>query len=174
MGKWKKEGDRFLGSIPANALFLLGLKRSWLFPETRQDEVESRRENPKYTDSKHQKIRDLILEKETANQVFFLRTSNALAPFPGFADPRQVPPADPEVFQNASKWLQSHMDPVTEQPYVPLKLDPSWWRTRFKATDKRYTGAVDVIIKNFQTGAHDFAPVMELLFQSNPTLDVVR
>mmetsp|Transcript_63572 Transcript_63572/g.196879 ORF Transcript_63572/g.196879 Transcript_63572/m.196879 type:complete len:199 (+) Transcript_63572:70-666(+) len=162
---WDREGDALLSRIPEDALLFFGSKRSWVFPETVAESEESRAENPKYTSEKYQKIRDFILQKEARNEVFFLKP-------PGFQYNGDLYHGDPEAFPSASAWIQLHEDPATGKPFLPLLLDPAWWKSSFKPESARYTRHVGTIVKNFLNGAHDYAPVMELLHQSNPTLDI--
>jgi len=151
--------------LTPDALFFFGSKRSWIFPEGAAELAESRKENPKYTNLKYQPLRDLILEKEARNEVFFLKP-------PGFVYNGSLFHGHPDAFANASAWLQKHNDPMTGQPYEPLKLDPKWWQNDFKRADAKYTSAVGTIVKNFQCGAHDYAPVQELLYQSNKMFNI--
>mmetsp|Transcript_92287 Transcript_92287/g.152867 ORF Transcript_92287/g.152867 Transcript_92287/m.152867 type:complete len:213 (-) Transcript_92287:8-646(-) len=163
--KWDKEGEACLSQIPEDALFFFGSKRSWVFPENEAEVQESRRNSSRYTKPDYQKIRDLILKKEGAQQVFFLKP-------PGFKYNGDLFHGDPAAFHIASKWLTGHLDPVTGKPYSPLILQPDWWRTEFDRFKAKYTNSVDTIIKNFECGAHDYNPVKELLYQSNPSLEI--
>jgi len=58
--------------------------------------------------------------------------------------------------------------------YLPLKLDAAWWasdafnREEFQFVDR--TQSVDVVLEELKSNALRFAPSMEILFQSNPTL----
>lgn len=164
---WDRQGQALLEQIPENALFFFGSKRSWVFPANKEEAAESRTENAKYTSPTYQQIRELILEKEARDQVFFLKP-------PGFKYNGDLYHGDPAAFPKASKWLQRHKDPITGKAYAPLLLDPAWWETKFDPSTCKHTKAARSVVKNFQCGAHDYAPVMELLYQSNPCLDIVH
>jgi len=163
MREWDGKGFELLKEIPSNALFFFGSKRSWVFPENSEEHQESVKENSRYTKPTYQALRDLILEKESRGEVFFLKP-------PGFKYNGDLFHGDPGAFPLASTWIQRHTDPLTGKPFAPLLLDPQWWATSFK--NSKYTRHVGTIVKNFQRGAHDYAPVMELLHQSNPTLEI--
>jgi hypothetical protein len=167
MSNFDRKGDALLQQIPSNALFFFGSKRSWVFPDGDEQLNESRNENPRYTAAQYQPLRDLIVEKETRGEVFFLKP-------PGFKYNGNLYHGDPAAFSNASDWLVTLDDPVSGKKYNPLKLDESWWQTEWDKSTKKYTSAVMLIVKNFKNGAHDYAPVMELLHQSNPTLQIIH
>jgi len=88
---------------------------------------------------------------------------------------------DPAAFPRVSQWLHALDDPVTGAKYAPLRLDPDWWHSRgewasgggFAADGAKFTRSAALVVKNFSAGAHDYSPMMELLHQSNPTIDVV-
>jgi len=118
------------------------------------------------TKAKYKLIRDLILEKEARGEVIFLKP-------PGFKYNGSLYHGDPSAFARVSEWLVTCDDPVTGEKCKPLKLDAAWWRTEWDRTTSKYTDCVMAIVKNFENGAHDYAPVMELLHQSNPTVVIV-
>eukprot|EP00933_Yihiella_yeosuensis_P020964 TRINITY_DN16704_c0_g3_i2.p1 TRINITY_DN16704_c0_g3~~TRINITY_DN16704_c0_g3_i2.p1 ORF type:complete len:180 (+),score=27.85 TRINITY_DN16704_c0_g3_i2:82-621(+) len=164
MSRWDKLGDALLTQVQPNALFLFGSKRSWVFPETESERRESRK-YPRYTQSKFQRLRDLIQEKEARDEVFWLKPE-------GFQYNGDLYHGDPEAFPKASDWLQRQEDPSTGTAFSPLQLDEDWWKTQFDPKTAKYDKKVDRIVKNFTCGAHDYAPLMELLHQSNPTLNI--
>lgn len=163
---FEQQGEQLFEQIAENALFLFGSQRSWVFPETPDQLQESRFQNPRYTHPQYQPVRDLILRKEAAGCVFFLKP-------PGFKYNGGLHEGHPDAFLFASEWLTSLSDPVTGLPYKPLLLDPSWWRTEFGSEEAEHSRDAELIIKNFSNGAHDYGPLMELLAQSNPNLDIV-
>jgi len=165
--QWDQKGPTLISEMPRDALFFFGSKRSWVFPSTEAEVKESKGENPKYTHDRYQPVRALILQKESRNEVFWLKP-------PGFVYNGSLFHGDPAAFGRASEWLQQLADPVTGQRYQPLRLDPDWWRQSFEKHSAEYTRHVDTIIRNFTNGAHDYMPVMELLHQSNPTLDIIH
>eukprot|EP00929_Paragymnodinium_shiwhaense_P004734 TRINITY_DN10587_c0_g1_i1.p1 TRINITY_DN10587_c0_g1~~TRINITY_DN10587_c0_g1_i1.p1 ORF type:complete len:183 (+),score=20.73 TRINITY_DN10587_c0_g1_i1:233-781(+) len=163
---YDREGDALLAKIPEDALFFFGSKRSWVFPQGEAEKLESTGENPRYTRPQYQPVRDLILAKESKDQVFWLKP-------PGFVYNGDLFHGDPEAFPRASQWLQRHKDPSTGEPYRPLLLEPEWWNSQFNPRQGKFYTHVNRIIKNMQCGAHDYGPVMELLHQSNPTLEIM-
>jgi len=62
-----------LEHLAPDALFFFGSKRSWVFPQSEEEQIESHRENPRYLREAYQPIRELILAKEALGQVFFLK-----------------------------------------------------------------------------------------------------
>jgi len=82
-----------------------------------------------------------------------------------------------------SKFFEEKLDPVNEQPYQPLLLDPWWWRVRFNrtgATSARYVANAGVVISNIcdvwnnQSKRNiDIPALQELVHQSNPTLEPI-
>lgn len=157
-------GDpNLLEKIPESALFFFGSKRSWVFPETAEELKEAKGQNPRYRRPEYQPLRDLVLAKEARDQVFWLKP-------PGFVYNGNLFHGHPDAFRLASEWLQRQDDPVTGAKYRPLLLEPAWWKTKFDPKQAKHYDRVETIIKNFQCGAHDYGPVMELLHQSNPTL----
>ena len=107
-------------------------------------------------------MRVLILEKEAVGQVFFLKP-------PDFKYNGSLYHGDPGAFEKVSKWLVSLDDPITGEKYKPLNLDEEWWVKEWDKSTHKYTSAATTIVKNFKNGAHDYAPVKELIHQSNPT-----
>jgi len=165
--RWDSRGVAILAELPEDSLFFFGSKRSWVFPATEAELEESRSENPRYICRSYQPLRDLIKFKEARGEVYWLKPQ-------GFEYNGSLYHGHPDAFPKASDWLQSLNDPTTGDRYAPLLLDPQWWNGSFKKEDAKYTSASRLIVKNFLNGAHDYAPVMELLHQSNPTLDIVH
>lgn len=84
--------------------------------------------------------------------------------------------------QRLSSFFEDKIDPVREQPYRPLLLDPHWWRVRFDRHRARFVGNPSVICGQIaghvgadSNGLHSMditeQVMKELLFQSNPTLE---
>jgi len=87
--------------------------------------------------------------------------------------------------QKLSKFFEEKIDPVSEQPYRPLLLDPHWWRVRFLRTSARFVGSPSCVIATISQrptaevgnqgpgAAADMAipTLQELIYQSNPTLE---
>jgi len=73
------------------------------------------------------------------------------------------------------------MDPVTEQPYKPLLLDPHWWRVNFHRATARYCNNPAVIAANISERSNagidkrDVAlhVLQELIYQSNNMLEPI-
>jgi len=80
-----------------------------------------------------------------------------------------------------SKFFEEKIDPVSEQPYRPLLLDPQWWRVRFARTSARYIANPSVVIANISEKSNagldkrdvDMPALQELIYQSNPTLEPI-
>jgi len=165
MSQWDRKGLALLEEL-TDALFFFGSKRSWVFPASKAERDESRGQNPGYMQDRFQPLRSLIIEKESRGEVFWLKP-------PGFIYNGSLFHGDPTAFARASDWLQQLTDPTTGERFRPLLLDEQWWRQSFRKADAVHTRDVGLIVKNFTCGAHDYLPVMELLYQSNPTLDIV-
>jgi hypothetical protein len=119
-----------------------------VFPATPEEVKDSHAQPTKYTEFPED-FKKLILEKEQAGLVFWLK-----------------PDMD---YNKVSQWLVSVDDPVTGEKYKPLILDPEWWETKFSKGN--FSFQKRRIVSNFQSGDHDYSSVMELLYQSNNTLD---
>jgi hypothetical protein len=76
-------------------------------------------------------------------------------------------------YAQVSAWLQTITDPVTGQKYGPLKLDAAWWKANLTVKTRHFYTNSDRVIQNFKLGEHDYDATMELLVQSNPTLNPV-
>ena len=160
--KFNELGMSLLQNMQPNALFFFGSKRSWIFPKDEDELKESRDENPSYTSPQNLAVRDLILAKEAMGQVFFLKP-------PDFKYNGSLYHGDPGAFEKVSKWLVSLDDPITGEKYKPLNLDEEWWVKEWDKSTHKYTSSATTIVKNFKNGAHDYAPVKELIHQSNRT-----
>ncbi|MFI6341139.1 hypothetical protein [Streptomyces sp. NPDC050535] len=140
-------------SIPVealeNAVFFFGSKRSWLFPATREEMLEARKQSAKYLEF-DEDFKSLIRHKEDQKQVFWL--------LPG------------KDFSEGSALLEALTDPASGENYLPLILDENWWLTEFSSKDAKYSQDAGLIVKNFKQGEFDYDAVTELLYQSNPTL----
>lgn len=140
-------------SIPAevieNAIFFFGAKRSWLFPTNREEMLEARNLPTKYLEF-DEDYKSLIQHKEDQKMVFWL--------LPG------------KNYSDASKVIEAITDPVSKGNYLPLILDEGWWLTEFNAKNAKFCKDAQSIISNFKQGEFDYDAVMELLYQSNPTL----
>lgn len=84
-------------------------------------------------------------------------------------------------FTKLSKFLEDKIDPVTDEPYRPLLLDPAWWRVNFARTNARFCNNPTVVSANISERSNagvdrrDVAihVLQELIFQSNPTLEPI-
>lgn len=73
------------------------------------------------------------------------------------------------------------MDPMTEEKYRPLLLDPYWWRVAFQRKNARFCNNPSVVSGNISDRSNagidrrDVAlhVLQELIYQSNPTLEPV-
>ncbi len=134
--------------LEASILFF-GAKRSWLFPSNSEEMLEAKKLSEKYLEF-DEDYKSFILRKEKQNLVHWL-----------------LPSKD---YQRASEFFANILDPVSKENYLPLILDKNWWQTEFVSTDGKYTKNAEQIISNFNSGEFDYEAVMELLYQSNPTL----
>eukprot|EP00475_Leptophrys_vorax_P016323 TRINITY_DN2278_c0_g2_i1.p1 TRINITY_DN2278_c0_g2~~TRINITY_DN2278_c0_g2_i1.p1 ORF type:complete len:206 (+),score=61.52 TRINITY_DN2278_c0_g2_i1:65-619(+) len=135
-------------SVMRDSLFFFGSKRCWVFPSNAAEEKESKQQPTKYSKFPDD-FKQLILDKEAAGLVFWLKPE--------------------EDYGLVSQWLTSIDDPVTGEKYKPLILDEEWWKTKF--SKGKFTTRKERVVINFKTGDHDYSSVMELLYQSNPTVD---
>jgi len=84
-------------------------------------------------------------------------------------------------FQKLSKFLQEKIDPVSEQPYRPLLLDPHWWHVNFHRSTARFCNNPAIIAANISERSNagidkrDVAlhVLQELIYQSNPALEPI-
>ncbi|CAE8621533.1 unnamed protein product [Polarella glacialis] len=81
-----------------------------------------------------------------------------------------------------SRFFEEKIDPMDEQAYRPLLLDPFWWRIRFDRSTARYVGNPKSVVSAISEvqGAMlpedrdiDLPALQELIFQSNPTLEPI-
>lgn len=145
------------------ALFFFGSKRSWMFHSLDNTPALTdfdKREWLKY-DRFNPAFKAMILEKEKRGEVFFLKPESLA--YKGFGTG-----GDPDSFPKASAWLQKCVNPLTGQPYKPLNLDPTWWRTSFDSREAKFCSHSGQIVQNFLVGEHDYGPTKELIEQSNP------
>uniref|UniRef100_A0A7S2ITG6 Uncharacterized protein n=1 Tax=Zooxanthella nutricula TaxID=1333877 RepID=A0A7S2ITG6_9DINO len=163
--KWNKGGVKFLHAIPSTSLFLLSCKRSSLFPKDARECAASTRLNVRYTLPQYQVLRDFLLGMEDKGQVYFLDQ---------LATSARDASADGGDLADASTWLQSHIDPVTQRPYLALQLDPLWWQRRRQTATPRFVASITSIADALQAGPVQLMHVMELVYQSNPTINVVK
>jgi len=89
-----------------------------------------------------------------------------------------------------SEFFEEKIDPMNEQPYRPLLLDPQWWRVRFMASSAKFCLNPNVVVAALAGAgvtSHpaelasapdnrrdiDIPALQELIYQSNPTLEPV-
>eukprot|EP00727_Mastigamoeba_balamuthi_P008433 m51a1_g4211 hypothetical protein (200) ;mRNA; r:67248-67904 len=151
-------------SVMANSVFFFGSDRRWVFPASQADICESQKQPTHYMGFAEE-FRQLILAKEQDGLVYWLKPDRNYAAASDFferisgpAPSYRIPPAD-----------GMHADPTTGEKYRPLRLDPEWWEQR-KASDSRFGVSGGAVVENFVGGEHDYDCVMELLWQSNPSL----
>jgi len=151
-----------------NALFFFGSKRSWLFPENEAEKKESNSQGEYEPPSFPPELSALIKEKEsrTPSEVYFLKPPSLK--YKGFGygchPINHLAPA----FQGASTWIESH-------GLEPLILTRDWWLGDGYDLNKSHTGVTGRdVVDNYEIGEHDYNSCIELLSQSNPTLDPVE
>jgi hypothetical protein len=82
-------------------------------------------------------------------------------------------------FKKLSKFLEEKIDPVSEQPYRPLLLEPHWWRVNFHRQTARYCNNPSIITSNIMSSPGldkrdvPLHVLQELIYQSNPTLEPI-
>jgi len=176
--RWKKAQTKFKADDSANvlknlrrqcdtALFFFGSKRSWLFPANEVERKESRRQGNYEPPSFPLELSALIKEKESRipSEVYFLKPPSL--EYKGFGYGCHPISHSAPVFQGVSTWLESH-------GLEPLILKRDWWLGDGYASRKSHTGVTGrAVVNNYEIGEHDYDPCVELLGQSNPTLDPV-
>lgn len=85
--------------------------------------------------------------------------------------------------EKLSFFFEEKIDPLSEEPYRPLLLDPSWWRIRFDRRSARFMSNPAKIIENISQRSiaglalkdREIDPIalQELIWQSNPTLEPI-
>lgn len=162
-----KKGEEFWKSMPKDMLLVFGAKRCWIFPKTAAEHEESRSQHATYTSKEAEGLRAVIIEKEKRGEVFWFKPDN-------FAISQDPLHGDPAAFPRFSEWIQRFKDPANGcRRYRPLHLDVTWWVSKFDTTSAKFEKEAASVIRTIGTGAHVGPPVMELLWQSNPTLEVV-
>ena len=140
-------------SIPSevlnNSIFIFNAQRNWIFPATNQERLEAKSIYTNYAEF-DEDYKSIILLKEKQNLVYWL-----------------LPNKD---YQELSIFLESIVDSTANEKYLPLILDEAWWQSEFSRGDAKYTKDTQQIVNTFKTGSFDYDAVMELVYQSNPTL----
>jgi hypothetical protein len=160
--QWRQVPEEVL----EEALFFFGSKRRWLFPSD-PEQVSESMEQPGQYHLMDREFLDIILKKESRGEVIFLKHDDLrYRTYPG--------PPDTEAYQRVSVALSGETapaDPASGERYRPLLLDPEWWREKGRGwSGFRWEKNPEFVIQNFCNGYHDYNEVMELLYQSNPTL----
>ena len=135
-----------------NSLFFFGSKRHWLFPETLDEIIDSKNQPTDYI-SFNKDFLQLIIDKETRNEVFFLKSKDI---------------EHAGDYNKVSEWLVKH-------GYNSLWLsDEIWENNKNYVNDKKYFEvSIDQIKYNYITGNHFYNEVMALLKYSNESLEPV-
>ena len=122
---------------------------SWLFPQNDRERKESLRQPTKYLEFEEE-FQQLILRKEKQGLVYWLKPD--------------------EDYRKVSAFLEQITDPITGSNYKPLILKDTFWKSEWDSKAGKYSKNSDRVICNYRMGEHDYYPVMELLYQSNPTM----
>jgi len=151
------------------ALLLFDVERAWLFPHDterpRASSATAQAQLPYVRTSED--FRQLVLAKEEAGLVHYFRPHK---------DWRRV-----------SAWLEGVADPTSGHKLQPLQMNAARWlsmagtngwqgetRQDGRKSDPdavpRFTTNVTKVASILRSGSFDFAPVMELLYQSNRNL----
>lgn len=135
--------------ILENSIFFFGADRSWLFPSSREEMAEARKQTDKYLEF-DEDFKSLIQHKEEKKMAFWLLPKKSYA--------------------EGSEIVAALSDPVSRENYLPLIAEEKWWNSEFSVKDAKYCTTVKTIVDTIKEGSFDFDAVMELLYQSNPTL----
>lgn len=144
---------KFWQNIPKeildNSLFFFGSKRHWLFPENNEEIADSKAQPTDYL-SFDKKLLDLILKKESRNEVFFLKSKDT---------------EHAGNYNKVSDWL-------VENGLNSLWLQRDIWQKKKEYVNKKnyYDVSIKQIIYNYETGNHFYNEVMALLKYSNENL----
>eukprot|EP01084_Bolivina_argentea_P249991 418672_1 len=92
--------------------------------------------------------------------------------------------ADNETFNDGETlvsefWIQfsnkliTLYDPITKSRYNPIVLDRKWWQFDFDESKSKYKTNRYKILKELVFPTKEFKPMMEIIYQSNPSLHPV-
>lgn len=111
--------------------------------------AEARKQTDKYLEF-DEDFKSLIQHKEEKKMAFWLLPKKSYA--------------------EGSEIVAALSDPVSRENYLPLIAEEKWWNSEFSVKDAKYCTTVKTIVDTIKEGSFDFDAVMELLYQSNPTL----
>mmetsp|Transcript_8036 Transcript_8036/g.9976 ORF Transcript_8036/g.9976 Transcript_8036/m.9976 type:complete len:177 (-) Transcript_8036:85-615(-) len=131
-----------------DAVFFFGSDRRWVFPANEAEIRYSKQQPTKYL-SFSQAFKDMILEKESKGLVCWLK-----------------PEKD---YRKVSDFFCGLTDLSTGKPYAPLQLSKTFWED-IPREKLKYTNQGIRVYYDAKQGSHDYSSVMELLYQSNPSL----
>lgn len=177
-------------SIPADvvdhAIFFFGGKRSWLFPTNREEMLEARSNPAKYLEF-DEEYKSLILRKEKSGHVFWLLPEKSYSKFSSFleglVDPTSGENYLPLILDEA--WWKTgnnnHYLLVIIYEHFIFRICARWcqvyqghksnhYQHQGRYANKHINYEKELRIFTPLTGEHDYDAVMELLYQSNPTL----
>ena len=146
-------------SVLTSSLFLFGSKYSWIFPSTKEEMNDARRQPGRYH-LMSKEFKQLIQEKYEKGQVFFLKKQELeYVMYPG--------PADPHAYERCSAWLtEIHGLP-------PLQLDRTFWNQEFSSEKRtqsegkfQFSQKKEKIIQNYEHGWHEYNELLQLLATS--------
>eukprot|EP01084_Bolivina_argentea_P249992 418673_1 len=92
--------------------------------------------------------------------------------------------ADNETFNDGETlvsefWIQfsnkliTLYDPITKSRYNPIVLDRKWWQFDFDESKSKYKTNRYKILKELVFPTKEFKPMMEIIYQSNPSLNPI-
>ena len=125
-----------------SSLFFFGSKRSWIFPNTPEEEADAFKQPTDYAKF-HSDFKALILAKEARGEVCFLKDASE----GGLAR-----------FHRVSAWFES-------LGYPPLCLDEAYWKG-LPREKLFYASSTRRVISNFTEGSHEYDETMELIRHS--------
>ena len=145
-------------TVLTSSLFLFGSKYSWIFPSTKEEMNDARRQPGRYH-LMSKEFKQLIQEKYEKGQVFFLKKEELeYVMYPG--------PADPHAYERCSAWLSD----IHGLP--PLQLDRNFWNHEFSGEKEKklkvfqFSQKKEKIIQNFEKGWHEYNELLQLLATS--------
>lgn len=146
---WQKVPKDVLSS----SIFLFGSKYSWVFPKTKEELKDAKRQPGRY----HQMDKDfldLVQQKYDKGEVYFLKSEELeYKYYPG--------PPDLKAYTRLSEWL------VEKHNLPPLILSNQKWNSLFKNKEQvekmKYCKKKDRIIKNYTGGFHEYNELLQLL-----------
>jgi len=136
-----------------NSIFCFAIGRAQLFPKTTEEKERALRSVVSKMNL-NKKVLDWVQKKDENGLMLWF-------------DPSLT------TWSDISKQLHEINDPVTNNKYNPLILDEQWWLNQYNHQDNtlsKFGVNGQNIVNEIKRPKLKFAPSMELLWHSNPTL----